>query len=566
MGGGQGRLCRLAGCMVPFPCGFTIFCFVFVFSSLLPFFSCAFLLSWEGGIEKKDGEGRKGFTTDIRRGQGRGGEGEGKTVVLPSDMRRAGASSSCSALTASCSCSERISWSASDGGCSCCRGVGQLSSSPSCCSCSFCSSSNCWCCSCSVYPSCYYSQDISPSHASSRSRDCSTFYTFQEDIPMEVPQLLRFSNVPPSSSVAAGPTERRLGSDVVPAALSPPPLPHAVSPTGTGAKRSTVATQTEESAHAETTRRAYSPQQRSIGTWTAPGKNTRATSPVPTVLLDAANNTEISGAQWEGQSHELLHKTTLLQEQLYRNNFLETRQISMELAFTSTQERIKQSEERHKAAISYLTAAREEHRQELERLELTCRQSLFDHEVELRSMLLTLLESWRSATLSAEQTRNGHEQFLRAARGFSQFEDNIFRQLLLDEVRHREEVKDSECQFRLALRQLRELMENCQRESSRTTAAINVAEEEKRAAIMAKAAVEEKLRDVLEREKELRLQYLHVLRLPTTTIVSCSHHSNATTSVEDDIPVHARFVRAHKEAVDAVRAQRRHTVGQLHIF
>ncbi|EKG07023.1 hypothetical protein TCSYLVIO_001847 [Trypanosoma cruzi] len=478
-------------------------------------------------------------------------------------MRRACASSSCSALTASCSCSERTSWSASDGGCSCCRGVGQSSSSPSCCSCSSCFSRSC---SCSVYPSCYYSQDTAPSHASSRSRDFTTFYTFQEDILMEVPRLLRFSNLPPLSSAAAGPRDRRVGSDAVSAPLSPPPLPHAASVIGTEADRSTVATQTEDSAHAGTIRRAYLPQQRSIGTWTAPVKSTRATSPIPTVLLDAANNTEMTGAQWEGQSHELLQKTTLLQEQLCRNNFLETRRISMELAFTSAEERINQGEERHKAAISYLTAARDEHRLELERLELTCRQNLFDHEEELRSMLHTLLGSWRTATLSAEQTRNGHEQFLRAARGYSQFEDNTFHQLILDEVRHREEVKDSEWQSLLALRQLRELAENCQRESSRTTAAINLAEEEKRAAIMAKKAVEEKLRDVLEREKELRLQYLHVLRLPTTTIVSCSHQSNAATSVEEDIPVHARFVRAHKEAVDAVRAQRRHTIGQIHIF
>lgn len=64
--------------------------------------------------------------------------------------------------------------------------------------------------------------------------------------------------------------------------------------------------------------------------------------------------------------------------------------------------------------------------------------------------------------------------------------------------------------------------------------------------------------NALQRERDLRLQLLNALRLPTTTVVQ---HSTVATSltVEDecDLPVHRRFARAHQEAVKAVRAQQR---------
>ncbi|RNF25127.1 uncharacterized protein Tco025E_02321 [Trypanosoma conorhini] len=382
---------------------------------------------------------------------------------------------------------------------------------------------------------------------------------------MEAPRLLRFSAVPLPSAAAGGLAELRVGADAAPRALSPPPLPHSASRTGARATRSTVSTQTDDNAQAE--RRRYAPPpQRSIGTWAASTTTTRATSPVPTSRVHAASNTEFTGEQWEGQAHALLQKTALLQEYAERNEFLERRHVSMELALAAAQERIRQDAEMHSTVVSFLTTMMGEQRLELQRLESTWRQLLFEHEAESRSMLRALQEGWGRATRSTLQIRNEHGQLLCAAERSLQLQEALLQQSLLDEVRHRDEVNDAEWQSRLSLWQLFVFAEKSQRESSRAAAAANLALEDKRAAVLAKAAVEDQLRAALEREKEFRLQYLHVLSLPTTTIVSCSHPSNATAAVEDDVPVHARFARAHREAAEAVRAQRRCPKGQLHVF
>ncbi|RNF10834.1 hypothetical protein TraAM80_01380 [Trypanosoma rangeli] len=469
-------------------------------------------------------------------------------------------SCSCSVLTESCSCSERTHRSDYDGGCSCSSARHSASSSQSCSAASLCS-----CCSCSVYPSCYYCSDTASSFSTTDSRNRAAPYSFRKELLMEVPRLLHFYAVPLPLTTAMEHTEQSVGAVVVPPALSPPPLPYATPLAWTRANRLTVSTQTEGNAPAKIF--CHTPSlQRSIGTWTTSTMTTRATSPITTFRVSAANNTEITGEQWEGQTHELLRKTTLLQEHSQRNDFLEGRHVSMELALAAAHERIGQEKERHQTTVSCLTAMMGEHRLELQRFESTCRQRLLDHEAESRSMLCALQEGWGCATRSALQTRSEHEQSLHVAQRCSQLQEDLLQQLLQDEVRHRDEVNNAEWQFRLLLWELFVFAQKCQRESFHAVTAVNLAVEEKHAAVLAKTAVEDRLRGALEREKELRRQYLHALHLPTTTIVSCSHPSNTAASAEEDVPVHARFARAHREAAEAVRAQRRFSVGQLHVF
>ncbi|ESL11424.1 hypothetical protein TRSC58_00824 [Trypanosoma rangeli SC58] len=469
-------------------------------------------------------------------------------------------SCSCSMPAESCSCSERTHRSDYDSGCSCSHARYSASSSPSCSA-----ASSCRCCSCSVYPSCYYGSDTALSCSTSGSCNRAAPDSFRKEMLMEVPRLLHFYSVPPPLTTSTEPTDCSVGAVVVPPALSPPPLPHAAPLAWTRANRLTVSTQTEGNTPAEVF--CHAPLlKRSIGTWTTSTVTTRATSPMSTFRVSAANNTEVTGEQWEEQTNELLRKTTLLQEHSQRSDFLEGRHVSMELALAAAQERIRQDEARRQTTVSCLTAMIDERRLELQRFESTCRQRLLDHEAESRSMLCALQEGWGRATQSALQTRSEHEQSLHVAQRCSQLQEDLLQQLLQDEVRHRDEVNDAEGRFRLLLWELFVFAEKCQRESFHAVAAVNLAVEEKRAAALAKAAVEDRLRGVLEREKELRRQYLHALHLPTTTIVSCSHPSNAAASAEEDVPVHARFARAHREAAEAVRAQRRISVGQLHVF
>lgn len=292
--------------------------------------------------------------------------------------------------------------------------------------------------------------------------------------------------------------------------------------------------------------------------------NTRATSPLPSARVDAASNTELTGEQWDEERRGLLQKVALLQEQAHRCEFLETRHTSTELALASAHERMEQQCRAHAAAVAHMTAAHERHRRALEHMEPIYRQCLLAQEADTRSLLSDMHASEKCALLAAEQRRREQGLFLQASAAIAQLHHRIVSELFLDEKWHRNEVQDAEHHSRSVLRRLFHVAETCRRASSCTASALNLAEEEKRAAVAAKEVAEQQLREAFVREKELRIQYLHALRLPTTTIVSQSPQPHVS-DVDDHMPVHARFVRAHKEAVEAVRAQRHCVRGYTYV-
>ncbi|KEG09868.1 hypothetical protein DQ04_04511000 [Trypanosoma grayi] len=384
---------------------------------------------------------------------------------------------------------------------------------------------------------------------------------------LEAPQLLRLPAAPLTSSAAVAATTPAQAEMQQQPAAAPLPLPPAEWTRGMAT--ATAATPTRHiSAHADVQQ-----LRRSIAVQTKREGETRGTSPPPpTQRVDRGINTEFTGGEWEGQQQTLCQQTRLLQEQAQRVEALTAQRTAMEDALAAVHEKLQQQQHDTQTAITlHITTCRNSSFSELGQTEEVCRRQLQAHESDARSMLSALQQSCARAVVAAQKTCDKEAQLLHGTQALHQLQECVRRHFLLDEARRRGDVREEEQRYRLVLWRLFVVAEEGKRQSLCAAAVVAQAEEAKDAALAAQHSAEQQLREALQREKELRLQYLHVLRLPTTTVVSINPKADGTAvdavnNRDDDMPVHVRFARAHREAVDAMNAQRIHVLGRTRIF
>ncbi|ORC85301.1 uncharacterized protein TM35_000361610 [Trypanosoma theileri] len=279
-------------------------------------------------------------------------------------------------------------------------------------------------------------------------------------------------------------------------------------------------------------------------------KITRATSTSPMKCIETAINTEFTVDDWYKQE-------TLCQQQSNRIERLERERVGMEITIASAQQYIHQYKQQQQHFFlqqqeKIYTNIKEELIQETERRE---RALWIQEENETRSLLHTLWRTWQWTNSHIREAKREEEEILQQAHYiWKQEQTQHIWNLIKAETTHRDTLQALEQQSIDLLQETFTFAENCRRAASQTAAI----------AIASQRETENQLKEALQREKELRLQYLHVLRLPTTTIVN--RHSLHGRSEEEkereeeererEMPVHVRFARAHREALNTVSTQR----------
>lgn len=342
-----------------------------------------------------------------------------------------------------------------------------------------------------------------------------------------------------------------------PSGLLPPPEPLRASTTTTETTQSLVSTRSADGSDIITTvssgelRAAaeVTSMHRSIGMQTEIESRERGASPIRKAKTDVGTNTEMTLELLDQQQATLQQQTVILHQHMERCVILERQRYEVDREHAAFCEDVRRWQElqRETAVAQFIVAVEKSY------------SDVKVQEEEGRALLKTFMDFSSQSVISLQQNCIDQVQHQMT---FAHQQRTILEgkhyDVIVDELWHRLAVVEMEEESRRNLHVLHDTISDMRRARERMTAAEAEVEHEKEIT----ASVRRDLQDVLQREKELQLKYLYILRMPTTTIISRDYKNNdgpvgGHDEWDDDMPVHVRFSRAHRAAVEAVSAKRR---------